>query len=425
MLYTAYTSDPVAVSCVRAIDTTLLSSGILFTDKSYRKIASEAFTYHINSHFVKFVRDCLVQLCLCGFAAFVLNDNVPKCVPLGLVDIRWTVDEKTFDINLGAFDKSSTDKPRSDIFFVVDGGLDSNGDFMSPMNTYMRVRMMQDAFLRNAIIADTFNARPPIYTSTSTDAVFDEREIANVGEVDQWYASRTKDNMRVRQQLVAGSHEFNEQLVSYLNANTVAGVSQERVDPYTKLPHFDRNMKDLPQAVVPLPPDARVASAPRPQTRGDVMSFVNHFETLCCVCFGVNPEGVGLQKTSFRSGVALHEANSQTVATVNRYAKLFEPVLYRLYLAIWGDGEEYDEDTDLDNVTKQKDSVAVLFPSTLPEQMIHTLYSSRVLSHDAYISYLSTMTKMPLSSFEKDHRLEDKGSNSGKPGSSSGIKSSH
>ena len=411
-LYVAYRSDCIAQSCVRAIENTLLSSGILYTDKTYSKVASQSFQNHIDQHFVRFVREALVQLGIAGFCAFVINDDKPKCIPFGAINVRWALDEDSWEIQYGGF-ASGEDKPRDDIFFVVDGGVDANGDILSSMASYMRSRMLSDMFMRNAITADTYNARPPIYTTYATDAVFDEREIHDVGEVDGYAASLMKQNMAQRQRLVVGSHEFNERLVNALNGAVTQGSKQERVDPYTKLPHFDADSATIAQAVIPLPPDTRVAGAPRATARSDVLQFVSHFETLCCVSFGVNPEGLGLQRSSFpRSGLAMHEANAQTMATAARYAKLFEPVLVRIYQAVWGDQDMRDDITDAD---EDKVDVAALFPSILPANIIHQLYNTKILSHEAYVSYLSMAINMPVSSFENDHRFDAPQQGQGKP----------
>ena len=95
-LYVAFTSDGIAPACLRAIVSRLLASGILFTSKAFSKTTDQAFQTHINHFFTKFVRDALLQLTVCGFAFFVIEDSIPRVIPLGLADIRWRINTRKF-----------------------------------------------------------------------------------------------------------------------------------------------------------------------------------------------------------------------------------------------------------------------------------------------------------------------------------------
>jgi hypothetical protein len=82
-LSVAFSTDPVACACVRAITSRLLNAGIVFTNKTYTKIASSDFQTHLNVHFVKFVRDLITQITIQGFACYVVDNTVPRVVPIG------------------------------------------------------------------------------------------------------------------------------------------------------------------------------------------------------------------------------------------------------------------------------------------------------------------------------------------------------
>ena len=69
-LYVAFTSDGIAPACLRAIESRLLASGILFTSKDFSKTTDQAFQMHINHFFTKFVRDALLQLTICAAFTF-------------------------------------------------------------------------------------------------------------------------------------------------------------------------------------------------------------------------------------------------------------------------------------------------------------------------------------------------------------------
>lgn len=394
-LWRAYISDPVCVACVKAVGTRLLSGGIVFTNKSYNQVASAEFQSHIDRYFSNFVKEALVQLNIMGFAFFYIDNDTPRVIQIGTADIRWRVNTDTFQVEIGVF-RGNSNVPDPNIFSIVESLPDASGMVSSSMTSYYRSRTIQDTFIRNAITADYLNAVPPIYTMSSTDKVFDEREIANVGEVDGLRASMVNDEMRARTGLRLTDHQRNEQLVKqFNNFNDPASVAR-RIDPSTGLRNFDAGMDMQLQQVVPLPLDARVASAPRASARGDIVSIVSHMETLACVSFGVNIESIGLANRlgGHLGNETLAQVNQVTFNTCLRWSTTFQPVLLNIYEVVWGDSDK-------------KDELTVLFPSMLAPTIVEKLYTTNILTHKAYCEYLSTNYRLPLDSFEKkDVRMQ-------------------
>lgn len=456
-LYVAYTTDTIAPACVRAIESRLLASGILYTTRDYSVIASSEFENHVATHFIKFVKDALVQLNVVGFCFFRVVDDVPKVIPLGLADVRYRLNTDDFTIEIGVF-VNNNDEPDPNIFSIVDKGVDTFGGFASAMSMYYKARVRSDMFVRNACIADAMLARPPIYTTKSTDRVFDDRDIANIGEIENLRASLVQTEMQTREKLALDAHTYSERMVRALNTRSAAQVAEERVDAYSGLKNYDANTPEELQRVIALPLDSRVASVPQPHARSDIRSLMQHAEGLACIAFGVNPESVGLATRSggHLGAATLERVNALTAETVARWARVLEPVLIRIYKLIWGTEEEandaYQEEIAVDTngqdsglksdkgnkiqVTAQEpdagqtqeddgsvepaqpkakrqrrkrgiaDKLTVVFPSTLPAELVATLFEKRVLSYEAYINYLSTMLQLPISSFEKiDYRM--------------------
>ena len=421
-LYTSFITDGIAPACLRALESRLLASGILFTSKDFSKTTDQAFQTHINHFFTKFVRDALLQLTVCGFAFFVIEDSIPRVIPLGLADIRWRINTRKFTIDMAVF-REGEEHPDPNIFAVIENTVDSSGNPLSCMSSYLRSRQLLDSFVRNALTADALNARPPIYTTQVTDAVFDERDMANVGEVDGYKASHVGADMRNRTRLAVGTHAYNEDLVRMMNTRPPEVVQDERTDKQTGLPNYDANSAEVSQTVIPLPLDTKPVDVPRATARADIISISQHYENLACVAFGVNQESIGanLRVGAAGSADALEKANLVTAETTARWARLFEPILIKIYETVWGDNhvEEEDEAAEEETETEQQprrkkkkvetmpnSDIAVVFPSTLSSSMVERLFVSRVLSYPAYCRYISNVLQFPTSSFEKtDHRL--------------------
>lgn len=391
-LISAFTTDSMAPACTRAIENRLLSSGILFTSRDYSRRASEEFQAHINHHFVRFVRAALQAVSICGWCFFLVEDNIPRVLPPGLADVRWRINNETFTIEMAVF-RPGENEPAEDVYSIIDTTIDWQGNVDSIMAGYLRTRSLYDAFLRNALQADRLNACPPVYTTTQTDQVFDERDITNTGEVEGLRARLVGTELNTRARLAVNAHDYNESIVRTLNTRSADALRREKTDARTGIANYDADLAEAPQPVIPLPLDTRVAPAPRATARADIVAILKHFETLCCVSFGVNSESVG---ADVRSGghlgaQTLERINIVTSETTQRWARLFEPTLVQIYKLIWGADDE--DDAKVDEVT-------VVFPSTLPGGTIERLYASKVLSHAAYVSYMGQVIQLPANAFE-------------------------
>jgi hypothetical protein len=200
--------------------------------------------------------------------------------------------------------------------------------------------------------------------------------------------------MNMRSRLNANLHVFNEREVRRLNSRSAESLRIEKTDPTTGIAHFDSEMEDLRQPVLPLPLDSQVANVARPVARGDIISVMKHFEMLACVAFGVNSESVGAAQAGggHLGAGTLDRVNIVTTETTNRWARLLSPTLVQIFKLVWG----------------ADDDIMVVFPSTLSTSTVERLYATRVLSHAAYVGYMSKTVQLPRSAFEKrDFRGED------------------
>ena len=205
-----------------------------------------------------------------------------------------------------------------------------NGGIVSPMTAYFSSRIFKDTCVRNALVADALRARPPIYTTTSTDNAFDERDLEHVGEIDGLKASMQANNMLSRNKIQMSVHERQEELVGMLNRRTLNAKDSDknfRTDPLTRIQNYDYNIDFNFHPIVPLALDTTVCAVPQAQGRGDLVSIFDNVARMACVCFGVNAESIGLNAgSSHASADAIQQSNQVTLSTVHKFKGL---------LALW------------------------------------------------------------------------------------------
>jgi hypothetical protein len=415
-LNVAFNTDAVAGACVKAVASRLLGSGIVFTNKSYNKIASGEFQSHINLHFVKFIRDVIAQISVQGFACYIVDNTVPRALPIGACDLRYRLNPDTYVIDLACFRE---EVPDESIFIIVESEPDLNGGVVSAMSAYYTSRMFKDSCIRNALTADALNARPPVYTYTQTDMAFDERDLEGVGEVDGLKASIQRDNLLTRNKVQMTVHERQEHLVGILNRKTLNARDEEdnyRTDPLTKLQNYDYNLKYTFQPIVPLPLDARICSAPQASSRPDLMTVFTNTAHMACVCFGVNGESIGLTSTkTHASADYVQTANLVTLGTVSKFKNLLSPMLIEIYKLIWGASEDEDAGDEAEAAqsdrsgggTTKADDITVIFPATIPSSTMEKLFLTQVLKYDAYKHYLHESLQIPVSNMEKTYEFKE------------------
>ena len=412
-LNVAYNTDPIAGACVRAITTRLLSSGIVFTNKGYTKVASNDFQAHVNTWFVKFVRDVILQISLLGFACYIVDNTIPRVLPIGAVDVRYRINPDKYVVELACFKDEVVDDT---VYIIVESEPDVNGGVCSPMAAYYTSRMFKDSCIRNSLVADALRARPPVYTTTNTDQAFDERDLEGVGEVDGLRASLQRDNLLARNKVQMSVHERQEQLVGMLNRKSLNGKEEEdgfRTDPLTKLRNYDHGMNFSFQPVVPLALDTHVCVVPQAQSRTDLVPIFENAARMACVCFGVNGESIGLKANAMNASAnAVQQHNQVTLGTVNKFKSLISPILVEIYKLIWAtpadaDDAEAEEPEINPDAKSSKDDITVLFPSTIPSSVMERLFLSRILKYDAYKTYLHDSLHIPVNDMVATYTFED------------------
>ncbi len=270
----------------------------MFTNRGYTKVASSEFQTHINTHFVKFTRDVIVQISVQGFACYIVDNTVPRVLPVGAVDIRYRLNPDKYVIELACFKEEVLDDT---VYVLIEAEPDVNGGVTSAMSSYYTTRVFKDSCVRNALVADALRARPPVYTTTNTDQSFDERDLDGVGEIDGLRASLQRDNLLSRNKIQMSVHERQEHLVGMLNRKTLSAKDDDdsfRTDPLTKLRNYDYGIGFAFQPVVPLALDSQVCSAPVAQSRTDLVHIFENTARMACICFGVNGESIGMASSN-------------------------------------------------------------------------------------------------------------------------------
>jgi hypothetical protein len=355
----AHQTDAVAVACTQAIMSRLLSGGVVYVTRKYDKIPSEEFVEHVQRHFTAFCTDLINTLLVQGFAAWVVDEeSIPRVIPFGCADLRYRIHPTSYRTELAVFDEDG--ETAKNVFFTVRTQPDAFGKVTSSASTYYGTRIFKDTMWRNVMVADYLRARPPLFTSTSSAAAFEERDLGGIGEVDGLRASLTRDNTLVRNRINVDAVAQQDRLVRMLNdmrADTSTPGWRSLVDPLTGLDNADRGLNEANdyQPVVPLSTDARAVVAPQAQSRHDLVPLNTQLMLIACVAYGVNAEAIGLMHHGgVQSAESLMRSNAVLDTTVRAFKQMLTTTLIDLYQLLWGAerGESSNE-------------VTVVFPSLL------------------------------------------------------------
>lgn len=397
---TAVSTDPVAAACLRVLQGNLTAGGVVFSSSDKAARSTGTFQEHLDEHFVAFVNQALVELNLYGFCFFVLVEgDRPVALHTPQIDARWRLNTDLCTVELGVFTGDPT--PDEDVFVIIDCLPNADGSFNSPAASYYRDRTIIDTFLRNAVTADNSNACPPVFTSSQRGRTFVEGDVARYDETQLLRTAMRTSELQTQEGIHINLHEHNSVLVESYNKLGPEIVARLRKDAHTGLSNFDAGMQQTMQRIIPLPLDATVAAAPRAVLRGDIIDHLTYFESLTCVAFGVNPESVGLNRKGGHSSAQTLETQSQlTRKTSNRWAGLLAKTLLVIYRLLWGETLPTD--------------ITVLFPSTVPDSVLESLFNQRILTWEAYKNCIASTYNLPLSALEaEDPRYVQDTSSSG------------
>jgi hypothetical protein len=234
------------------------------------------------------------------------------------------------------------------------------------------------------MMAELARANPAIYVSSATDSSFDDRELANVGEVDGMRATIQRNSQLVRNRITMDGYRQQHNLVRDLNKSQVdtnAAAWQGKSDKHTGLANYDAGEAAPEQEIRPLPNDARVVSVPLAQGRSDLLQFASHSIDGACMALGI-PRAF-LNGAAARTTGEAHAAAGMLEATVQRFKTTVAQVLEKLFTLVY----------------PEQGAVLLVFPSLQPTQLYDQLFSQGVISYEAYIEFLSERHQIGKASF--------------------------
>lgn len=255
---------------------------------------------------------------------------------------------------------------------------------------------------RHAAVAEALRSRPPLYTTMRTDHSFNERTIyeAALPTVEARMqntlaAERARANMLVRNKIVMDAYAAQDRLVRNLNAQHIdTGMAgwDRHVDPMTGLPVFRAENDEENCPIIPLPTDAVVAHTPAAQSRTDLVPIQEHVCRQACMVMGVPPFAVGMQGGGQAMGAQAASSAGSLKTTVDRFRHMLTTVLSDVYELLYDD----------------KEQVTVVFPSTQDHTRMSALFQQRVLTYDAYKTYVGQSMALDESLLEQeDPRVAD------------------
>lgn len=400
-LWTVYSSDFIARSAKNYIASSLLSSGIVISDTSLKATPGADFQGFITENYVPFFGDLIDQIYVQGFCPYTVSDEgKPRAIPFGLLQVKFLIDDD-YQLQLGAFDESTQDEPLKNVYFVIESLPNVDGSIVSAAAIYYSHRLFRDTLLRNTAVANYLMARPPIYLVQNTDKSYDDRDIANVGEVDGLRASLANDGQVVRNKIQMNVHQQQESLVNALNARRATALSdtalKSRTDPFTGLESYDNRMTneaDL-QPTIPLPLDTMPATTVLPRAPENLVATLNQQLVIACGCFGITLEAIGLERGGgARSAETIQLENRSSQNTVRRFRNHMVQTLRNIYDLVWAD----------DTNGLSGSTLLVLFPATLDRPTMLDLFNRGIVSFEGLRTYLGTSMDITPDSFNKSFK---------------------
>lgn len=406
--WTIYKTDPVLMACRTMVLSAILGKGIIFADVKSHKMVDKVFFEHVQRHYVTFARDVVDALYVQGWAAYTVDKatSVPTCVPLGAGEYRFRL-KKSWKLELalfGAREGGMSDTPERDVFFVVESPPDLGGAINSAMASYSRSRYFKDLLERQAIVAETIRARPPLYTTVRTSHAFNEADIyreagpsLSAAINNSLSEERARANMLARNRIVMDAYRVQERLVRSLNSralDTSLPGWEADVDPMTGLPAFKAVSEDDGTScpIIPLPADSAVAHAPAAAARADLVHIQEYVARMGCLVMGVPPYLVGIPQTGAVTALVT-TASDQLRLTSERFRHVLSQLLLDVYELLY--------DT--------REGLTVVFPSMQDRADMSDLFSRGVLSYDTYSEFVATDMAITRGSLEKrDPRLAER-----------------
>lgn len=404
-LWTVFDTDASTRACRAAVEMRLLGEGVSFVDRMYKSIVDAEFDTLVQREYVRFARDVLDSVFVQGFACFYIDKTkfFPYVCPRGSGTYVIGMDKKLKrTISFIPIGKS---EPDTSALFVIDEWPDTDGTIRSAVAACQRIAGFRMMVELNTSIADYARARPIVYTETSSasmsgggNLVFPNMRAARVEAEAQAFTvdggALASDVIRARTILDEAKTTFQERMLSRandhqqmlardLNAGVLDG-RDIRIDPSTGLPVFEaetRNAKEFAKRLVPLPIDAKASNAPRPESRGDLVSVLKFCAEQTCIVMGVSPASIGVDVGRLKSDYQHSEAMTWT--TVMRFKRLISTALANVYVLLFG----------------PKDDLMVNFPSLMQSYMLRELYEQGLIRREAYIASVSERFSIPAHFF--------------------------
>ena len=373
MLWRVYHTDVALSACRNVICNKMLSLGVMFQQNNM--LPSRDFYTHVQRHIVPFSKNCIDCLYVQGFCVFTIDTD--NCLPvvlnhhLGRFGYRYT---KFGSMEYG-FIPFNADEPLANVFFVRRDDVSPQGFITSAVSVYYRSRIFLDSIERNAIVVDTFLANPPIYTETNARSTFGDEDLLELGAADDPVRGSLHAERLKRQSYTTHMHDMQNSLSKMLNAHHIdTGDSdfQRRIDPVTGLPNFDKESSRETQPIIPLPYESRAVNVPAPRSRADLIAIRQDTVEHACLVMGV-PASF-LRQTSSTHVASVNSALTMLDSTLNQLRSTLTYVLEDLYRLIYNSTGE--------------DDINIIFPGMERPEIFKDLYSTGVLTYEAYVAFL-------------------------------------
>ena len=133
------------------------------------------------------------------------------------------------------------------------------------------------------------------------------------------------------------------------------------------------------------------------------MDVERYYASMAALTFGVSPSSIGLDR-QHPSAQAFHAGEHITLETARRWSQLIGAACERLYILAWGvdirmERRALMEDAADDGGDDMGEARCV-FPSLLPMALVQELFRAKIMTFDAFASYMSHATQLGRNAFQ-------------------------
>jgi hypothetical protein len=351
-----YHNEPLVRSCINKIVHAIFSGGLSLNSPGKGPAPTEDFEHHLESVWIPFATEVIVNFALWGFCPYIVNKargkdrrvvRYPVALPYGTYEVHTEVD-KNYETSFVVYQRAYRAQPlklnkpdaRVKIGFYNNGTRPSmDGRLNTQLASLAETIADCDEFTHYALQAESIRTQPTLFLESTPDSrrfeevsrirAFDGKDIEEANTESQAYNSYKRYE-------AAAMAQRNSTMLTDVET-PVSNRSGRRFKNHARL--WEQNLFCVPEGT------QLSSNVPRPEPRNDLLALTEHKEDLICAALGV-PKNLMFQGGA-RSGNAADAttagSNVKTTTfrrTVDSYKEALLVVLNDIYHEIYKTTED-------------------------------------------------------------------------------------